>query len=281
LKEGFEILFCQRKEPGMSSELLLVEKKGNTCTLTLNRPEKRNALSPDLLADLYETLDALAKDDHLRTLILRGSGEKAFCSGYDIGSIPTRVNPEIQEKLKKQNPLELALNRVENYPYPVIAMLNGSAFGAGCELALCCDIRLAADDIRMGLPPAKLGLVYPWKGVQRFIQILGARHTREILFTGRTLEGPRLLEKGLVDYLVPRGELESFTARLAEEIAGNAPLSLKGMKKTINLILSSGEMKEEDRKVAEALMIQAFNSEDLKEGQKAFMEKRKPVFKGK
>ncbi len=265
----------------MSNGLVLVEKRGNTCTLVLNRPEKRNSLSPDLLVNLSQTLKELAKDDSIRTLILRGSGEKAFCSGYDIGSIPTRVNPEIQEKLKKQNSLELALNSVENYPYPVIAMLNGSAFGAGCELALCCDIRLAADDIRMGLPPAKLGLVYPWKGVQRFIQILGARCTREMLFTGRAIEGPQLLEKGLVDYLVPRGEFESFTQRFAEEIAGNAPLSLKGMKKTINLILSSGEMKEEDRKAAESLMNQAFSSEDLKEGQRAFLEKRPPKFQGK
>ena len=183
--------------------------------------------------------------------------------------------------MKKQTPLEMALNSVENYPYPVIAMINGSAFGAGCELALCCDIRLAADDIRMGLPPAKLGLVYPWKGVQRFIQILGVRHAREILFTGRTIGGPELLEKGLVDYLVPRGELESFTQRFAEEIADNAPLSLKGMKKTINLILNAGEMKEEDRKLAESLMFQAFNSEDLKEGQRAFLEKRPPKFQGK
>lgn len=265
----------------MSNGLVLVEKRGNTCTLVLNRPEKRNSLSPDLLVDLYQTLSELASDDTVRTLILRGSGEKAFSSGYDIGSIPTRVNAEAQEKLKKQNPLELALNGVENYPYPVIAMLNGSAFGAGCELALCCDIRLAADDIRMGLPPAKLGLVYPWKGIQRFIQILGVRHAREILFTGRTIGGPELLEKGLVDYLVPRGELESFTQRFAEEIAGNAPLSLKGMKKTINLILNAGEMKEEDRKLAESLMFQAFNSEDLKEGQRAFLEKRPPKFQGK
>jgi enoyl-CoA hydratase len=265
----------------MPSELLLVEKKGNTCTLALNRPEKRNSLSPDLLVDLYQTMNELAKDDTVRTLILRGSGEKAFSSGYDIGSIPTRINAEIQEKLKRQNPLELALNSVENYPYPVIAMLNGSAFGAGCELALCCDIRLAADDIRMGLPPAKLGLVYPWKGVQRFIQILGVRYTKEILFTGRTIEGRQLLEKGLVDYLVPRGELIDFTQQFAEEIANNAPLSLKGMKKTINLILRSAEMREEDRKVAESLMTQAFNSEDLKEGQRAFQEKRPPKFQGK
>jgi enoyl-CoA hydratase len=265
----------------MSSELLLIEKKGNTCTLVLNRPEKRNALSPDLLLDLYQALTELAKDDTVRALILRGAGDKAFSSGYDIGSIPTRVNPEIQEKLKRQNPLELALDRVEHYPYPVIAMLNGSAFGAGCELALCCDIRIAAEEIRMGLPPAKLGLVYPWKGIQRFLQVLGVRHAKEILFTGRTIEGQQLLEKGLVNYLVPQKELEGFTQRFAEEIAGNAPLSLKGMKKTINLILRSAEMREEDRKVAESLMTQAFNSEDLKEGQKAFLEKRPPKFQGK
>ena len=144
----------------MDNEILLIERKGYVCTLVLNRPEKRNSLSPDLLIEIHQTLQEFSKDDTIRTIIIRGAGDRAFSSGYDIGAIPTKITPEIQGRLKAQNPLELALESVANYPYPVIAMLNGYAFGAGCELAVSCDIRIGADDIRMGMPPAKLGVVY-------------------------------------------------------------------------------------------------------------------------
>ncbi|MBW1888721.1 MAG: enoyl-CoA hydratase/isomerase family protein [Deltaproteobacteria bacterium] len=138
----------------MENDILLIQREEHVCTLILNRPEKRNALSPDLLIKIYETLQDFSKDDTIRTLVFRGGGDKAFSAGYDISAIPT--TPETQEKLKELNPLELAMDSIVNYPYPVIAMLNGFAFGAGCELAISCDIRIGAEDIRMGMPPAKL-----------------------------------------------------------------------------------------------------------------------------
>ncbi len=265
----------------MPNDTLLMERKENVCTLIFNRPEKRNALSPDMLIELYQVLEELSGDDAIRCVVIRGTGEKVFSAGYDIGALPTKVTPELQEQLQRQNPLELATEAVLNYPYPVIAMLNGYALGAGCELAICCDIRVGAKGIRMGMPPAKLGIVYNPKGILRFIQVIGVSKTKELFLTGRSYEGFRLKEMGLVDYLVPRGELESFTYELAGEIAGNAPLALKGTKRIINMWMSTMRLSDEQQREAQQLMTEAFNSEDLKEGQRAFLEKRKPRFQGR
>ncbi len=265
----------------MSTDILLVEKKDRVGTLIFNRPEKRNSLSPDLLIKIHQTLENFAQEDEIRAVVLRGVGDKAFSSGYDIAAIPTEVPPKTQEKLWDQNPLELALNSIIHFPYPVIALLNGYAYGAGCELAVCCDLRIGADDIRMGMPPAKLGLVYQLSGLIRFIQVVGISNTREIFFTGRFYPAQRAKEMGLVDYLLPRSEVESFAHEMAEEIAGNAPLSVKGTKRVLNLLSQSITLSDEDRREANRIIAQAFNSEDLKEAQKAFLQKRKPEFKGR
>ena len=265
----------------VENNLIGLEKNQNICTLTLNRPHKRNSLSPELVKLLLITFEQLASDGSIRVVVLRGAGDEAFCSGYDIRSLPTVLDDNVQEKLERLKPIESLFQAVVNYPFPVIAMLNGMAFGAGCELAVCCDIRIGAEDIRMGMPPAKLGMVYPWEGLKRFIQVIGLRGTREMFFTGHTYRGSRLKELGLVDHLVPRDELTSFTYQMAQEIAANAPLSLKGTKKVINLLLDSIQLEEENRIKARSLTQAAFLSEDVKEGQLAFLEKRKPQFKGR
>lgn len=265
----------------MEDNLLLVERKNNVCTLILNRPEKKNSLSPELVTLLLQTLEELSADDAVRVVVLRGAGEKAFCSGYDIRSLPTKSSGDVHEQLKSISPIESLFQCILNYPFPVMAMINGDAFGAGCEMAMCCDIRIAAEDIRMGMPPAKLGLVYPWRGLQRFIQVIGLKSTREIFFTGRFYKGMRLKEIGLVDYLVAGEALESVTYTMAQEIAGNAPLALKGTKRILNLLLQSNRIDDKNLIEAEAITAAAFTSEDLKEGQLAFLEKRKPQFKGK
>jgi enoyl-CoA hydratase/carnithine racemase len=260
---------------------LLVEIEKNVGTLILNRPEKKNSLSPELVENLLETLADLAGDETVRAIIIRGNGDQAFCSGYDISALPTQGSADIHAKLKKLNPVETLFKTVINYPFPVIAMINGVAFGAGCELSLCCDVRIGADDIRMGMPPARLGLVYPWSGLQRFMQVIGLNCTREIFFTGRTYEGDRLKEIGLVDYLIPRRELEGFTHRMASEIASNAPLALKGTKRVLNLLVNTSQPPANSIAQAESLTEASFLSEDLKEGQLAFLEKRRPRFQGK
>ena len=271
----------QRKVTVVGNKLLLIEKNKNICTLVLNRPEKKNSLSPKLVETLLDSFEKLAADETVRAVVIRGFGNQAFCSGYDIRSLPTQLSDDAREKLKTLNPVETLFKTIVNFPFPVIAMINGVAFGLGCELSVCCDIRIGADDIRMGMPPAKLGLVYPWSGLQRFIQVIGLRSTREMFYTGRTYEGKRLKEIGLVDYLIPRQELEDFTNQMAAEIAANAPLALKGTKRVLNLLLNSSQPHQNSIQEAESLVEGTFLSEDLKEGRLAFLEKRKPKFKGK
>ncbi len=265
----------------MDDKVLLLNRKNHICTLTLNRPEKKNSLSLELVELLGSALKKLAEDDNLRVVILRGAGEKAFCSGFDIGSLPTPSKADADQRLKSLDQVESLLQCLDSFPCPTIAMLKGFAFGLGCEMAMCCDIRIGAEDIRMGMPPAKLGLVYPWTGLQRFIQRIGLQRTKEIFFTGRTYAGERIKELGLVDYLVPGVELEEFTSDFAEEIAGNAPLALKGLKKVINLLTQSERLDDTQAKEAQAIFRATLLSEDMQEGQAAFLEKRIPRFKGK
>ena len=265
----------------MSQKQLLVEKKGDIATLTLNRPEKKNSLTPDLVDELIRAFAHLCTDETIRAVILRGAGGQAFCAGYDIGSLPTGRPDHRHEKSEILNPVEALFQTIVDFPFPVIALINGVAFGAGCELAVCCDIRVAADHIRMGMPPAKLGLVYPWHGLQRFIQVIGLKGTKEMFFTGRAYDADRLKEIGLVDYLIPEDTLESFAFAMAEEIAANAPLALKGTKRALNLLLRAPLLDNDNLTEADLLSMSSFHSEDLKEGQQAFLEKRKPRFKGR
>jgi enoyl-CoA hydratase len=260
---------------------LIAERKGMVGTLALNRPEKRNALSADLLLELHARLKEWEGAEAVRAVVITSSDDRAFSSGFDILSIPTEVTPETQELLKRHNPLELALTTVKNFPYPTIAMLNGHAFGAGLNLAINCDIRIGAEDIRVGMPPARLGVLYHPEGLRQFVEVLGMARTREVFFSGRTYAGAQVKEMGLVDHLVSRASLRAVTYALAEEIAANAPLSLKGTKRILNLLGQGAGLPEKELGEAESLIAQAFNSDDLKEGQAAFLEKRKPRFSGK
>ncbi|MGD9326254.1 MAG: enoyl-CoA hydratase-related protein [Desulfobacterales bacterium] len=264
----------------MQNRLLQSVRKNHVATLTLNRPGKKNSLSPELVDLLLKTLQDLSADDTIRAVVIRGGGDEAFCAGYDIGYLPTGRIDDPHEKLKKLDSVESLFNAVVDYPYPVIAMINGVAFGAGCELAVCCDIRIGAETTRIGMPPAKLGIVYPWSGLKRFIQVIGLKSAKEIFFTGRAYEGNRLKELGLVDYLVAVDQLETFTFTMAEEIAANAPLSLKGTKRVLNLLLQSLRFDKDNLEEAESITRKSFFSQDLAEGQNAFLEKRKPQFQG-
>lgn len=269
----------------MGDDMLLVEKRGRVGTLLLNCPKKRNALNAGLLMKIRQELQRLSGDDSIRTVIIRGAGEEAFCSGYDIGALTGDNGEAVNPSGSGPNafaPFEQAVEAVTHYPYPVIAMLNGYAFGGGCELAVACDIRVGGDHIRMGMTPAKIGMIYTVKGLMRFIRTIGLSKTREIFFTGRTYDAKAAKEMGLLDYRVPSADLERFTYDLAEEIAGNAPLSLKGIKRILNLILrSEHRMDSDDLKEAEQIVAKVLRSHDLKEGQSAFLEKRPPRFVGK
>ncbi len=265
----------------MEESVLLIEKEDRVCTITFNRPERRNALSPMLLLQLCEYFEQIKQEDEIRCVVLRGAGDKAFSSGYDITALPTETDPRAMEARRKKTPFQLAIEAIRDFPYPIIAMLNGLAFGGGCEIAITCDIRVAVDTARLGMPPAKLGLVYSPGGLMRFINVIGLANAKEMFFTGRSCSAERAREMGLVHYLLPSDQLIPFTYEMAHEISGNAPLSLKGMKTLFNLFLKHQRFDPEEMKQMEMLITKAFASEDLKEGKQAFLEKRKPIFKGK
>jgi enoyl-CoA hydratase/carnithine racemase len=258
------------------NQLILVERRQRVCVVTLNRPAKRNSLSLPMVAEMTAALDYLAQGPRPPVLVIRGAGEAAFCAGFDIASLPD--GGSAAERLA---PVEGLFQSMVAYPMPVIAMLNGAAYGVGCELAVCCDIRVAAEDARLAMPPARLGLVYPWTGLRRFVQTIGLRATKEVFFTGRAHAGVRLVQLGLVDHLVPRPGLEAFALALAEEIAANAPLALKGVKRVLNLLAGENPLGEGGIAEAEALVAEALGSEDLREGRKAFAERRLPRFTGR
>lgn len=264
----------------MSEKTLVCEVADHVATLILNRPAKKNAMSPALVDRLQTKLEKLEHQSDARAVIIRGAGNEAFCAGYDISSLPLADAAQERLDLRNANPVEALFEAVHRFPYPVIAMLNGHAFGAGYELAICCDMRIAAEDIRIGMPPAKLGLVYPWTGLKRFVAAIGLASTRQLFYSGRAFEGAQLAKMQLADIILPQAELEAFTYRMAADISANAPLALKGTKRILNLLQQSTVLDPEAVSEAEKLTLDSFASRDLKEGRKAFLEKRKPVFRG-
>jgi enoyl-CoA hydratase/carnithine racemase len=265
----------------MTGKSLLIENRDRICTITIDRPEKRNALSRSLLLELANVLGRLQEEDSVRCLVIRGSGEKAFCAGHDISDLPIGTSPEVSEAVKADTPLDIGMRAVSDFPFPVIAMINGLAFGGGCELAISCDIRIAADDASFSMPPAKLGVVYRWNGLLKFIEIVGQAHSREMFFTGRTYQAAQAKEMGLIHHALPRAELAAFVYGMAQDIADNAPLALKGIKAALNRLRNVRRIGAEDIQELEELRYQAYRSEDIKEGRAAFRERRKPLFKGR
>jgi enoyl-CoA hydratase/carnithine racemase len=225
-------------------------------------------------------MEELAQSGRARAVVITGAGEEAFCSGYDISAIPTGADGEAESASRAPNPLDSALRSVVQYPYFTIAMVGGHAFGAGCELAASCDLRVGREGIRMGMPPARLGLVYPVANLMRFVELLGVARCREVFLTARSFAAGRAKEIGLLDYVVPKEELFSFTRRIAEEAASNAPLAVRGMKRILGMLSGASLLNEADQREADRIVAEAFASRDLKEGQAAFLEKRKPVFRG-
>jgi len=265
----------------MEEKLLIVEKLERVCTVSFNRPEKRNALTPLMLFQLADLLKSFKEEDQIRCLVFRGAGDRAFSAGYDISEIPRDMTPEMATAFKTKNPLHTGLQSIIEFPYPVIAMLNGHAFGAGCDLAVTCDLRIAGENIQMGLPPVKLGIIYQPDGLLRMINVVGLARAKEIYLVGRNYPALQAKEMGLVHYVLPQDQLASFTYGMAREISENAPLSLKGMKFIFNKIFLSQKLGSKDIEEIEALRLEAFNSKDIEEAKRAFREKRKPIFQGR
>ena len=263
----------------INNKELLVDTDGPVCTITINRPEKLNALSPYCLQRLSETLGELAENNVVRSVIICGSGNKAFSSGYDITALSTNTSTNRTAPLA-DHPLDQAIRSIVSFPYPVIAMISGYAYGAGCTLALSCDIRIAAKNARMGMHAAKRGIVPHLDELGLFLKVIGFSHALEMFQTGRTYDSQRCFDMGLVNYMVEDDQLRSFTNELASELAENAPLSLRGTKLILNKIHQFQALPEEIVREAHELQIESINSEDKKESIRAFKEKRKPKFQG-
>jgi enoyl-CoA hydratase/carnithine racemase len=260
-------------------ELAVDEPEDGVLRLTIANPAKRNALDHAIL-DSLATAVAGAEAHGARCIVVTGA-DGMFSSGYDIADIPDDAFAIEAEKLIA-HPFTAALDALDATDLPTIAALPGHTIGGGLELALCCDLRIAADDIELGMPPAKLGLVYSHTGLRRFIQAIGAPRTRELFLLGRTIDAATAQAWGLVNRTVAPEDVQDEALRMAAELARNAPLSIRGNKRIIRELLAADVRLDEavERELI-ALRKACFRSEDLREGVRAFAEKRAPRWRGR
>ncbi len=260
----------------MPGEILVDEPAGGVVRLTISHPEKRNALDHailDRLAELLRTLDAPC-------VVLTGT-RGMFSSGYDIGAISEDVFAVEAERLVA-HPFAAAVQALEAYPHATVAALSGHAIGGGLELALSCDLRIAHDGIQLGMPPARLGLVYSHTGLRRFLDAIGEPRTRELFLLGRNVDAATALRWGLVNRVVGESALPEAALDLAAELAANAPLSIAGNKRVLRELLdAAGTLDPDVERELIALREACFASEDLREGVRAFAEKRPARWKGR
>ena len=260
-------------------KLLLDRPAEAVARLTLNNPEKRNSLDHEVLDAIAATLPELAEGIETRCVIVTGAGG-AFSAGYDLGAIPDESFAEDAEALVA-HPFHAAMEAVSAHRYPVVAAINGHCLGGGLELAVRCDLRVCAAGATLGMPPAKLGLIYGHTGLERFMDVIGTASTKELFLTGRNLSARRAAEIGLVNEVVADDEVEGASLALAGEIASNAPLATTGNKRMIETLALFPRLSPEQEAELVELRRSCFTSEDFREGVRAFAEKRKPRWRGR
>ena len=261
----------------MTESHLGIATKNHVTTVTINRPEKRNALTYRLLRDLQTLMPQLADDSQTRVVVLRGAGTRAFSSGMDLNDVLQGVARDAAAPLDHEL-VHGAMQAVEEHPNPVIAMINGDAFAGGCELALHCDFRVMLDSARVGMPLAKRGLLIPFPLIQKLVHMVGPVAATEILLQGAPLSASRAHALGMVHQVAPADRLEAATLALAAELASNAPLSVRGFKVGIRTALQSHT--DGQQQAMHDLMVQVMASADAREGLQAFLEKRPSQYTG-
>lgn len=259
---------------------LLSHRDGELLILTLNRPDRRNALTLELVRLLGEELDRAAQDDALRAVVLVGAGSQAFSAGMDLGQLKAHLSarPGGEAIRKLQRHLQEAFTRLEELEKPVIAAIEGACVGGGLELALACDLRVASTDARFGFPEVKLGMIPDLGGTVRLARLVGPSLAKEWILTGRQYPASRAFELGLVNELVPPGEALDRARAIALELAANAPIALAWAKRVIDRSL--GTSLRDGLELEQDAMTELLPSADLEEGVAAFLEKRPPRFRG-
>lgn len=253
---------------------IATEVRDGVATVVIDNPRKRNAINGAMWRQLAQVLEALAADDAVRVLLIRGAGGRAFSAGADIEEFEqlARNGAALADNTRAVQSTQALL---EEFPVPTIAMIQGACVGGGCGLALACDFRIAGRDARFGITPARLGLLYSERDTRRLHRLVGPAHCREILFKGEIFDGQRALQMGMLNELLPEEALEGQCMALAQQLSRSSRYALKGMKATLARIEGYGQLTSEQ---LQSLFDNAFTAADCAEGTAAFLQKRRPDF---
>ena len=262
----------------VSTDKIIAETTAGIGYLKLNQPEKHNAISYSMWVAISEVMKSFRDDDRVRVVVMSGEGGRAFSAGADISEFSKNRSTEAQIEVYEAAG-RAAYEAITHCPKPVIAQIEGYCVGGGLAVAMCADLRIATDDSRFGIPAAKLGLGYSYKSLRPLVDLVGPTHAKEILFTARRFTAPEAQRMGLVNQVLPRGEIGAFVQDYAQTIAANAPLTVKACKTVIAEL--ARDPADRDTALCEQVVDACFASEDYKEGRAAFMEKRAPRFTGR
>jgi enoyl-CoA hydratase len=257
---------------------ILVRHDGPIATVVFNRPQVRNAISLAMWGELARVGDGLSKDDSVRAIVFRGAGTEAFASGADISEFQDQ-RKDTASALGYNQQTSAAYLGIRRCPKPTVAMIYGFCMGGAMAVAMACDLRFAAEGSKFGIPAARLGIIYGADAVGQLVDLVGPAYAKDILYSARTVSDREALAMGLIQRLLPAAELEGYTYEYLKSVVDNAPLSVRGAKLIVETGLNG--MTEDHRQRLRELQFEAFESEDYKEGTRAFLEKRRPRFQGR
>ncbi|MCP4829447.1 MAG: enoyl-CoA hydratase [Proteobacteria bacterium] len=260
------------------SEKLIIKKQDGVGWLTLDKPEKRNAICFEMWQGLQESLLAFSRDDEIRVVVLNGAGDHGFSAGADISEFPEQLSSE-HAIASYQAVIRAALDALDDLSKPSIAMLHGLCIGGGASIALHSDMRIAAQTTRIAIPVARIAQAYPWQDVYALVQLIGPAFSREMLYTGRHFTATEALRMGLVNRVVAEDDLRASVRETAEQISANAPLTIHSVKQTVREALK--DPADRDLATIDRLVEACLTSSDCEEGYQAFIQKRRPEYKGR